>query len=127
MSNHTRNWLKLTVLVGLSFVLGLFFAGLLDLPHSSLAQQDGAGGPPIVPVDAPRIPSAKPLAEISTAYASVVEAVRPSVVFITSERPDGQVLAPHRLPPGFEMPKPRGQAPEKDQFEVSSGSGFIVS
>ncbi|MBK9548273.1 MAG: trypsin-like peptidase domain-containing protein [Gemmatimonadetes bacterium] len=127
MSNHTRNWLKLTVLVGLSFVLGLFFAGLLDLPHSSLAQQDGAGGPPIVPVDAPRIPSAKPLAEISTAYASVVEAVRPSVVFITSERPDGQVLAPHRLPPGFEMPKPRGQAPENDQFEVSSGSGFIVS
>ncbi|MBK9548306.1 MAG: trypsin-like peptidase domain-containing protein [Gemmatimonadetes bacterium] len=57
----------------------------------------------------------------------MVEAVRPSVVFITSERPDGQVLAPHRLPPGFEMPKPRGQAPENDQFEVSSGSGFIVS
>jgi|CXWL01.1.fsa_nt_gi serine protease Do len=127
MSNHTRNWLKLSVLVGLSFVLGLFFAGLLDLPHSSQAQQDGAGGPPIIPVDAPRIPSAKPLAEISTAYASVVEAVRPSVVFITSERPDGQVIAPHRLPPGFEMPKPRGQAPENDQFEVSSGSGFIVS
>ncbi|MEI2719345.1 MAG: trypsin-like peptidase domain-containing protein [Gemmatimonadales bacterium] len=127
MSNHTRNWLKLSVLVGLSFVLGLFFAGLLDLPHSSLAQQEGAGGPPIVPVDAPRIPSAKPLAEISTAYASVVEAVRPSVVFITSERPDGQVIAPHRLPPGFEMPKPRGRAPESDQFEVSSGSGFIVS
>ena len=82
MSNHTRNWLKLTVLVGLSFVLGLFFAGLLDLPRSSLAQQEGGGAPPIIPVDAPRIPSAKPLAEISAAYSEVVAAVRPSVVFI---------------------------------------------
>ncbi len=128
MSNHTRNWLKLTVLVGLSFVLGLFFAGLLDLPRTSIAQQGGGGAPSIIQVDAPRIPSAKPLAEISAAYSEVVEAVRPSVVFIESERPDRPAATPHALPPGFEIPIPQGRPQvDPDQFEVSSGSGFIVA
>ncbi len=126
MSNHTRNWLKLSVLVGLSFVLGLFFAGLLDLPRTSSAQQEG-GPPLIVPVDAPRIPAAKPLAEISAAYSAVVEAVRPSVVFIQAERPD-QPVATRGLPPGFELPRPRNSRPGEDPpVEQSSGSGFIVS
>jgi serine protease Do len=127
MSNHTRNWLKLSVLVGLSFTLGLFFAGLLDLPRTSLAQQEGGGGPAIVQVDAPRIPAAKPLAELSSAYSAVAEAVRPSVVFIQSERPDQPVVT-RGLPPGFEIPRPRG-APrgEEDPIERSSGSGFVVS
>jgi serine protease Do len=127
MSNHTRNWLKLSVLVGLSFTLGLFFAGLLDLPRTSLAQQEGGGGPAIVQVDAPRIPDAKPLADLSAAYSAVAEAVRPSVVFIQSERPDQPVVT-RGLPPGFEIPRPRG-APrgEEDPIERSSGSGFVVS
>jgi serine protease Do len=108
-------------------MLGLFFAGLLDLPSSSLAQQEGDGGPAIVRVDAPRIPEAKPLADISAAYSAVAEAVRPSVVFIQSERPD-QPATTRGLPPGFEIPRPRG-APrgEEDPIERSSGSGFIVS
>lgn len=130
MSNHTRNWLKLSVLVGLSFTLGLFFAGLLDLPRTSLAQQEGGGGPAIVQVDAPRIPAAKPLAELSAAYSAVAEAVRPSVVFIQSERADQPVAA--QVPPNFEFPRGRRALPgtprgEEDPIERSSGSGFVVS
>ena len=59
MSTHSRNWLKFSALVALAFVLGLFFAGLLDFPRNGIAQ-DGRGGAhaPIIKVDAPRIPSA---------------------------------------------------------------------
>ena len=105
MSTHSRNWLKFSALVALAFVLGLFFAGLLDFPRNGIAQ-DGRGGAraPIIKVDAPRIPSARPLAELSDAYAAIAEAVRPSVVFIQSERDEApqEVVTPHNLPPGFQ-------------------------
>src|SRR5690606_3377321 len=38
MSQHSRNWIKFVALVSLAFALGLFFAGLLDFPRQSLAQ-----------------------------------------------------------------------------------------
>jgi len=122
--------------VGLAFVLGLFFAGLLDFPRTGFAQERAAHTP-IVKVDAPRIPAARPLADLSDAYAAIVEAVRPSVVYIQSERPlsndqaGSQIFG--QLPPGFQQLIPRGQTPrrgkpdESPSLEHSSGSGFIVS
>ena len=38
MSVRTRNWLKFGSLVGLAFVLGLLFAGVLDFPAPAQAQ-----------------------------------------------------------------------------------------
>ncbi len=132
MSHHSRNWLKLTTLVALAFVLGLFFAGLLDLPRSSAAQDPGRGGrgATIVPVDAPRIPAARPLADLSEAFSAVAEAVRPSVVYIESDRPvtAGSRQQP-QIPPGMEPFFGQPQQPQDNgrNIEQSSGSGFIVS
>ena len=38
MSVRTRNWLKFGSLVGLTFLLGLMFAGVLELPGATQAQ-----------------------------------------------------------------------------------------
>jgi serine protease Do len=127
MSHHSRNWFKFVTLVVMAFALGLFFAGLLDFPRSSLAQDaaaPGRGGAPIVQVSAPRIPSARPLVELSEAFAAVAEAVRPTVVYVQAQRPRGagdrQVIPPGLEP--FFGPRDGG-----GPMEMSSGSGFIVS
>ena len=41
MSARSLNWLKFGGLVALAFALGLLFAGLLDLPSRSSAQERG--------------------------------------------------------------------------------------
>ena len=41
MSARSLNWLKFGGLVALAFALGLLFAGLLDLPSRSSAQEQG--------------------------------------------------------------------------------------
>ena len=46
MSVRKLNWLKFTGLVGLAFALGLLFAGLLNLPGTSLAQGGGRSNTP---------------------------------------------------------------------------------
>ena len=135
MSTRSLNWLKLTAVVAPAFVLGLFFAGLLDFPRPSFAQDRNAHTP-IVKVDAPRIPAARALVDLSDAYAAVAEAVRPSVVYIQSDRPvtqqDPQAQLFGQLPPGFQQLVPRqqqrrGQKNDQPQLEHGSGSGFIVS
>lgn len=130
MSHHSRNWLKFVTLVVTIFGLALFFAGLLDFPRQSVAQDrttPAMRGTPIVAVDAPRIPEARPLADLSEAFSAVAEAVRPSVVFISSERPVRTATRPN-APPGMEpfFDEPRG-APGRPGLETSSGSGFVVS
>jgi len=128
MSTNLRNWIKFGGLVGLAFVLGLFVAGLLDPLRSGMAQQPGRESrPPIVEVDAPRIPEAKPLADLSEAYSAIAEAVRPSVVFVLAERPEevsANVASRLQLPPGVELPNSRRRPNHLDR---STGSGFIVS
>ncbi len=137
MSTRSLNWLKLTAVVAPAFVLGLFFAGLLDFPRPSFAQDRNAHTP-IVKVDAPRIPAARALVDLSDAYAAVAEAVRPSVVYIQSDRPvtqDPQSQLFGQLPPGFQQLVPRQQQRrggtnnnnDQPQLEHGSGSGFIVS
>jgi serine protease Do len=131
MSVRSLNWLKFGGLVGLAFVLGLLFAGLLDLPKDSLAQGGTArltsGQAAISQVTAPPLPAARPLAELSDAFAAVAEHIRPSVVFVRSTRRQ-QVSRNPQVPRGFEpffgFPQERNRAPS---LERGSGSGFVVS
>ena len=122
------NWLKFGGLVSLAFVLGLLFAGLLDLPHNSLAQEGRGGTPaPAIQTQQSRTvanSSVQPLVTLSDAFATVAEAVRPSVVYITSRRTEKE-SEQRRVPPGFEQffPRQRGGP----QIEEGSGSGFIVT
>jgi serine protease Do len=125
MSDRSLNWLKFGGLVSLAFVLGLFFAGLLDLPASSMAQIGRTT--PASQTQARTVGNlagTAPLTALSDAFAEVAEAVRPSVVLITSSRTvtgGGQ-----QLPPGFEQFFPR--APRNHPpIEQGSGSGFVVS
>ena len=124
------NWLKFGGLVSLAFVLGLLFAGLLDLPHNSLAQDSRGGTPaPAIQTQQTRTvgnnPALQPLVTLSDAFATVAEAVRPSVVYITSRRTEKE---PERraVPPGFEQFFPRNPR-GGPQIEEGSGSGFIVT
>ena len=123
MSARTLNWLKFGGLVTMAFALGLLFAGLLDLPSRSSAQEQArASVAAITPVQAPAIPQTRMLSELSDAFAAVSEQVRPSVVFIRSQRTE---RTQRRIPPGME-PFFRNN-PHRPDVERGSGSGFIVS
>jgi serine protease Do len=119
--------------VGLAFALGLLTAGFLHLPYQSTAQQQAVGAS--APATKPNLPAgASSLLDLSEAFASVAEHIKPSVVYIKSGRnpetsPDGQRGRPRmQVPPGYEeffrnFP-PMQQEP---RFQEGSGSGFIVS
>jgi serine protease Do len=111
--------MKFGSLVILAFALGLLFAGLLDLPTRSSAQQQSGSGPAITRIQAPDIPAARPLLELSDAFAAVAERVRPSVVYVSSQRREQN----QRVPEGFEQFFPR----QRPQILRGTGSGFIVS
>jgi serine protease Do len=119
MSVRTQNWMKFGSLVILAFTLGLLFAGLLDLPTRSSAQQTTGTNAAITRVQAPDIPAARPLVELSDAFAAVAERVRPSVVYVSSQRRERS----QRVPEGFEQFFPR----QRPQILRGTGSGFIVS
>src|SRR5687768_18209131 len=121
MSVRSLNWLKFGGLVGMAFFLGLLFAGLLDLPRTSLAQGAGlsrlTGGQSVIPtIQAPPLPAARPLAELSDAFAAVAEHVRPSVVYVKSTRKQ-QAARNLRIPEGFEpfFQQPRNRAPRSEE------------
>jgi serine protease Do len=122
MSVRSLNWLKFGGLVALAFALGLLFAGLLNLPNRSSAQEE-AHPTSIASVPPPSIPAAKPLQDLSEAFASVAEHVKPSVVYIQSQRTE----TPSRtaVPPGMDRYFQRYR--QEPQIERGSGSGFIVS
>jgi len=123
MSARSLNWLKFGGLVALAFALGLLFAGLLDLPSRSSAQVQGRQASPIAQVPAPSIPAAKPLQDLSEAFAAVAEHVKPTVVYIRSQRTEQTTK--QRVPPGMERFFPRfRQQPDTEQ---GSGSGFVIS
>jgi serine protease Do len=124
MSSRSLNWLKFGGLVALAFALGLLFAGLLDLPNRTAAQEQGHPATSIAKVPPPSIPAALPLQELSEAFAAVAEHVKPSVVYIRSQRTES--AAKQRVPPGMERffgPRFR----QRDEIEQGSGSGFVVS
>jgi serine protease Do len=124
MSARSLNWLKFGGLVALAFALGLLFAGLLDLPNRSSAQEQAAHvATAIAQVPAPSIPAARPLQELSEAFAAVAEHVKPAVVYIRSQRTEQTTR--QRVPPGMERFFPRFK--NQPDIEQGSGSGFIVS
>ncbi len=119
--------------VGIAFALGLVTAGLLHLPYQSAAQQGTPSG--VEARSASDNRAAPPAAvaslqNLSVAFASIAEHVKPSVVYIKSGRKPqaGRGVPRLQVPPGFErffrdfppmQPEPR--------FQEGSGSGFIVS
>ena len=121
MSARSLNWLKFGGLVALAFALGLLFAGLLDLPNRSSAQQTRSAALPQVPP--PTIPAARPLQDLSESFAAVAEHVKPSVVYIRSQRTER--ASQQRVPPGMERFFPRFR--QQPEIEQGSGSGFVVS
>jgi serine protease Do len=123
MSARSLNWLKFGGLVALAFALGLLFAGLLDLPNRSSAQEQGHLATPIAQVPAPSIPAARPLQELSEAFAAVAEHVKPAVVYIRSQRTEQ--TSRQRVPPGMERFFPKFR--QQPDIEQGSGSGFVVS
>jgi serine protease Do len=123
MSARSLNWLKFGGLVALAFALGLLFAGLLDLPNRSSAQEQGRQPTTIAQVPTPSIPAARPLQELSEAFAAVAEHVKPAVVYMRSQRTEQTTR--QRVPPGMERFFPRFR--QQPDIEQGSGSGFIVS
>src|SRR5918912_1919267 len=123
MSARSLNWLKFGGLVALAFALGLLFAGLLALPSRSSAQEQAHRATPIAQVPAPSIPAAKPLQELSEAFAAVAEHVKPTVVYIRSQRTEQATR--QNMPPGMERFFPRFH--QQPDIEQGSGSGFVVS
>src|SRR5690242_13931319 len=123
MSARSLNWLKFGGLVALAFALGLLFAGLLDLPSRSSAQEQAHRATPIAQVPAPSIPAAKPLQELSEAFAAVAEHVKPTVVYIRSQRTEQATR--QNMPPGMERFFPRFH--QQPDIEQGSASGFVVS
>jgi len=111
--------------VGLAFLAGSSIAGLLHLPAFSAAQERSAGQKAVPAVAAPPAASAA-LADLSEAFASVAEHVKPSVVFIKSGRTERQRGPRMQVPPGFEHFFPQMPQPGPE-FQESAGSGFIVS
>ena len=109
----------------LAFVTGLLLAGVLNVPGLSEAQQDSRYAAETTATLPPA--EVAGLQNLSEAFASVAEAVKPSVVFIKSGRhnePSEQVRP--QLPPGFEQFMPR--LPQlQPEFQEAAGSGFIVS
>jgi serine protease Do len=113
----------------LAFLVGLLLAGLLNLPGSSLAQQQDtryAAGTTTPPPPA----AVASLQSLSDAFASVAETVKPSVVFIKSGKrndQDERSQPRFQLPPGFEEFMPRFPQMQPPEFQEAAGSGFIVS
>ena len=116
--------------VGLAFALGLLIAGFFQLPYGSAAQQQGASYGTSASSNGRVPPANASLLDLSEAFASVAEQVKPSVVYIKSGRKPQTTREQPRMqvPPGFErffreFP-PLQQEP---RFQEGSGSGFVVS
>ena len=114
----------------LAFLAGLVLAGVLNIPGFSEAQQQDSRYAVAETTKTVTPPAAAAnLQSLSEAFASVAEAVKPSVVFIKSGKQsdtsdDDQPQ--FQLPPGFEQFMPR--LPQmQPQFQEAAGSGFIVS
>ncbi len=111
--------MKFAFLVGVTIVLAGAFAMAVNAPRVTEAQQ---GRPVLLNMAPPPIPAAQPAAQLGDAFAAVVEAVRPAVVFIRSE---AQAQTTRRNTPFdnfFRDPGNRDPRPRR-----GSGSGFIIS
>jgi serine protease Do len=111
----------------LAFLTGLMLAGVLNIPGFTEAQQqDSRYAAETTGTATPPPAAVANLQNLSEAFASVAEAVKPSVVFIKSGRRNEPSERMHpQLPPGFEQFMPR--LPQQPEFQEAAGSGFVVS
>jgi serine protease Do len=123
MSARTRDWLKFGTLVAITFVFGLVFASALNLPKRGGAAEPAAPVQRVSAASQPPVTVSKSVLDLSNAFVSVTDHVRPTVVFIRSEH-RGKAEGQH-LPPGFEDFLP--QLKRRPQIEQGSGSGFLIS
>jgi serine protease Do len=123
--SRKREWIKFGSLVGITLALAVAFISVVDLPKRSLAQQPTSQR--IENRPAP-IAAAQPVVDLGNAFTAVAEAVRPSVVYIASER---RVEARSQRQPQLPAPFDRffGQPGEQitPQPRAGSGSGFLIS
>jgi serine protease Do len=115
-------------------MLGLLFAGVLELPDTTQAQSQTGLVPqaatrqvtavsPARQTGAVSSPGAEMLIALSDAFANVAEGVKPSVVFIRSQKTN---TAPERqLPPGMDQYFPHSR--QGPRVEQGGGTGFVVS
>jgi serine protease Do len=124
MTTRTRDWIKLSGLVTLALVLALAFAGAVNLPRPTEAQQALANLAP--PKPAPLIPAAKSAADLSDAFVAVAQAVRPAVVFVEADqKPEApSPRTRQRLPAPFDQ---FFDMPQQPRMRRGEGSGFIIS
>jgi serine protease Do len=134
MSVRTRNWLKFGSLVGLAFMLGLLFAGVLELPGATQAQSQSGllAQPANVQSAVPAVTrqpigangsAASMLVALSDAFADVAEGVKPSVVVVRSQKTNAAPQA--QLPPEMQRFFPHNR--QGPRVEQSGGTGFVVS
>ena len=123
MTTRTRDWIKLSGLVTLALVLALAFAGAVNLPRRTEAQQALANLAPPKPAV---IPAARPAADLSDAFVAVAQAVRPAVVFVEADQKP-ETPSPRmrqRLPAPFDQ---FFDQPQQPRMRRGEGSGFIIS
>ena len=121
MSARSLNWLKFGGLVALAFALGLLFAGLLDLPSRSSAQEQGRQAlghrPGAGPVD-PGGPAAPGPERGLRRRGGAREA---SVVYIRSQRTEHATQ--QRVPPGHgALLPPRSASSPRSSRAAAPGS-----
>ena len=116
---RTRDWLKFSFLVAVTIVLAVAFAGAVNFPRIGEAQQRR---PVVINTTPPAsIPAAQPAADLGEAFAAVVEAVRPAVVFIRAES-DSPRSTPGRNNRFDEFFRNQPRQPRS-----GTGSGFVIS
>jgi len=113
--------------VAVAFLAGLLLASALRLPRFSTAQQPEQR-PGIGAARSTAIPALGGLPDLSEAFASIAEHIKPSVVYIRSGRKDRSEAPRLEVPPGFEQFFPRfPRFRQGPSFQESAGSGFVVS
>ena len=127
--SRTREWLKFGVLVSITVVAAVVLLGAIG--QSSQARDATAFERPaheLIPAQqpAPLPAAAQPLGDLSSAFASVADLIKPAVVFIESDK--YSTTDPHQnlRIPGMEFFFPRG-APQTPRLQRGTGSGFIIS
>ena len=124
MSSRSLNWLKFGGLVALAFALGLLFAGLLDLPNRSSAQEQGrqASG---------HRPGPGPLHSGGPPAPGAQRGLRRRGGAREAQRGLHPVPADREPPAGSGCPRAwSGSSPasgQQPEIEQGSGSGFVVS
>jgi serine protease Do len=125
--SRTRDWIKFGSLAVFAVILAFVFTGLAGTSLSGAAQPHNVTALSDRPAP---VEAAQPVENLGDAFVAVAEAVRPTVVFITTERRRVR----REQPPVPNIPPPFDRVfdiPDHDdvrpQPRRGTGSGFIIS